>query len=156
MRARPFHRRRSKPVSTDPRELDDDNSPRSLRSEEVADEELTDLEDAEDEELDDEAEDVADVTRTIDDTATDDDSEQASLEELLAQRASVRRGSDASDEDSDIMALASELKARDRESSMTRVAPVRARQEFVCARCHLVKPRVQLADATRGLCRDCV
>jgi hypothetical protein len=142
-------------VSTDRRELDDDNSPRSLGSENAADEELQGLEEVEDEELDDETADAADDSGT-DDDSPDDDSEQASLEELLAQRAAVRRGTDDSDEDSDIMALASELKTNYRESSMTRVAPVRARQEFVCARCHLVKPRVQLADGTRGLCRDCV
>jgi hypothetical protein len=38
----------------------------------------------------------------------------------------------------------------------SRVIPIKDRQEFVCARCRLVKPRVQLADPQRGLCRDCV
>jgi hypothetical protein len=36
------------------------------------------------------------------------------------------------------------------------VVPIKDRQEFVCSNCHLVKARVQLADAARGLCRDCV
>lgn len=135
---------------SDRREVEDfDNS---QRSEAVEDEGLEDLEDVEDEELDETARDEG---SSADDSSAD-DSEQASLEELLAQRAAGRRGTDDSDEDSDIMALASELKKPDHESAMTRVAPVRARQEFVCARCHLVKPRVQLADAERRLCRDCV
>jgi hypothetical protein len=139
-------------VSTDRREVEDfDNS---QRSEAVEDEGLEDLEDVEDEELDDETA-RAEGDSSADDSSAD-DTEQASLEELLAQRAAGRRGTDDSDEDSDIMALASELKKPDHESAMTRVAPVRARQEFVCARCHLVKPRVQLADAERRLCRDCV
>src|SRR5918992_3482640 len=100
-------RRRSKPVSTDRRELDDDNSPRSLGSEDVADVELQDLAEVEDEELDDETADAADDSGT-DDDGTNNDSEQASLEELLAQRAAVRPGAGDSDEDSDNMALASE------------------------------------------------
>jgi Domain of unknown function (DUF4193) len=88
-------------------------------------------------------------------TKADEDPGQASLEELLAQRAAARRGTDDSDDEADIMAFPSES-ARLRESLRTRVAPVRDRQEFVCKRCHLVKPRVQLADQQRGLCRDCV
>ncbi|MGH2755878.1 MAG: DUF4193 family protein, partial [Actinomycetota bacterium] len=37
-----------------------------------------------------------------------------------------------------------------------KLKPVKDQQEFVCARCHLVKKKSQLADEKRGLCRDCV
>lgn len=138
-------------VSIDRRELDDDTS---QQSEALEDEELEDLEDLEDEEL--EHEPSADEEVGDDDESdADEDLDQASLEELLAQRAAARRGTDDADEDSDIMALSSEAKAGSKGSLTTRIAPLRARQEFVCARCHLVKPRVQLADPERGLCRDC-
>jgi hypothetical protein len=138
-------------VSIDRRKLDDDTS---QETEALEDEDLDDLEDVEDPDLDvDPAADEEDDEG--DDSGADEDSEQASLEELLAQRAAARRGTDDSDEDSDIMALSSEAKARTEEPLTTRIAPLRARQEFVCARCHLVKPRVQLANPERGLCRDC-
>lgn len=139
-------------VSIDRRKLDDDTSQESEALED--EEDVEDLDDVADTDLDDEA--VTDEEDDgADDSDADEDSEQASLEELLAQRAAARRGTDDADEDSDIMALSSEGKARSEETLTTRVAPVRARQEFVCARCHLVKPRVQLADPERGLCRDC-
>ena len=138
-------------MSIDRRELDDDTS---RQSEALEDEELEDLEVLEDEEL--EHEPSADEEVGDDDESdADEDSDQASLEELLAQRAAARRGTDEADEDSDIMALSSEAKAGSEGSLTTPIAPLRARQEFVCARCHLVKPRVQLADPERGLCRDC-
>jgi hypothetical protein len=54
------------------------------------------------------------------------------------------------------MALSSEAKTPLREPLPTRVIPIRDREEFVCSRCHLVKAKVQLADAERMLCRDCV
>ena len=80
--------------------------------------------------------------------------EEASLEELLAQRASRRAAEDGEDE-TDIMALASERDVSTTDSLSTRVIPIN-RHEFVCNRCHLVKARSQLADEGRGLCRDCV
>jgi Domain of unknown function (DUF4193) len=141
-------------VSIDRRKLDDDTSQETEALEDEDLEDLEDLEDAEDADLHDES--AADEEDDEgDDSDADEDSDQASLEELLAQRAAARRGTDDADEDSDIMALSSEGKASSEEPLTTRIAPVRARQEFVCARCHLVKPRVQLADAERGLCRDC-
>jgi hypothetical protein len=138
-------------VSIDRRELDDDTS---QQSEALEDEELEDLEVLEDEEL--EHEPSADEEVGDDDESdADEESDQASLEELLAQRAASRRETDDADEDSDIMALSSEAKAGSAGSLITRIGPLRARHEFVCARCHLVKPRVQLADPEQGLCRDC-
>ena len=91
--------------------------------------------------------------------ATDDEDEEdeSSLEELLAQRAAARRGTDESEDDDDIMGLASEPDViPPLEPIPARVIPLKDRQEFVCSRCRLVKARVQLADAERGLCRDCV
>ncbi len=91
--------------------------------------------------------------------ATDDEDEEdeSSLEELLAQRAAARRGTDEPDDDDDLMGLASEPETIPAiEPLPARVIPLKDRQEFVCNRCRLVKARVQLADAERGLCRDCV
>ena len=88
----------------------------------------------------------------------EDEEDEASLDQLLSQRAAARRGSDDSDEDDDdIMALASEKEPRGTaEVPLSRVIPVKDREEFVCQRCYLVKARSQLADAERTLCRDCV
>ena len=90
--------------------------------------------------------------------APDEDEEgAASLDELLAQRAASRRGSDdADDDDDDIMALATERHDKTTDIIVPRVVPIQDRAEFVCDRCHLVKAKSQLADAQRGLCRDCV
>lgn len=88
----------------------------------------------------------------------EDEEDEASLDQLLSQRAAARRGSDDSDEDGDdIMALSSEKEPRGTaEVPLSRVIPVKDREEFVCQRCYLVKARSQLADAERTLCRDCV
>lgn len=75
---------------------------------------------------------------------------------MLAQRAARRGPDDADDETEDIMALSSEAATPVREPLPSRVIPIRDREEFVCNRCHLVKKKVQLADADKGLCRDCV
>jgi hypothetical protein len=80
----------------------------------------------------------------------------ASLDELLAQRAASRRGSDDADDDDDIMSLATERHDKTTDVIAPRVVPIQDRAEFVCNRCHLVKAKSQLADAQRGLCRDCV
>ena len=115
----------------------------------VADEEdiEADAETDEDEEGDDDA------------LATDADEEegdQASLEELIASRTAGRKPADDSEEDSDIMALASEPDEPVIEPLPTKVAPIRDQKEFVCKSCYLVKPRVQMADTKREYCRDCV
>jgi hypothetical protein len=110
-------------------------------------------------ELEDDAEESVDVAGddAVEDEAGlgehDDDSEQASWEELLAERA--KRGADDHDDVSELMALSSEARTPPPERAASRTSPVRDRQEFVCVRCHLVKPRTQLADPQRGLCRDC-
>ena len=131
------------------------------------DEPLADLDDPDIEDTDlelDEDEVVAAVEDEDDeeeeDVALPDEDEeegQASLDELLAQRAAARRGTDDADDDSDIMALSSE---KDEPVALVdlpaRATPIKAGEEFVCKNCFLVKPRVQLADEARGLCRDCV
>lgn len=86
----------------------------------------------------------------------EEDGDQASLEEILAQRAAVRRGSDDADDTDDIMALSSEPQEPIVENVTPLVTPVKDAEEFVCKSCHLVKPRVQLADPKKGYCRDCV
>jgi Domain of unknown function (DUF4193) len=138
-------------VSNEQRELDD------LGGEETSEagEDLDEAEEPEDVvELaeDDDEEDEVDAHAP----AGDDDSEQASLEELLAQRGAKRGGDPSEDDGADIMSLSSESRASAAERLAIRVAPIKEREEFVCMSCHLVKPRVQLADEERGLCRDCV
>ena len=110
----------------------------------------------EDEDVDElEAESAETVAESDATAALGDDTDQASLDELLAKRAASRRGGDDSDEDADIMQFASEPSVGTTERARVTVTPVRDRQEFVCRSCHLVKPRVQLADERRVLCRDC-
>jgi Domain of unknown function (DUF4193) len=99
------------------------------------------------------------ATEEDDDVVTldDDELQQASLEQLRERTARKRLDLD---EDEDLLALVSDpdlpdADLPDAEAAPARVTPIESRQEFVCARCRLVKPRVQLADSARGLCRDC-
>jgi Domain of unknown function (DUF4193) len=145
-------------VDEDALDLSDDRDVDDEDLEEVDAEASFDDHEVEDEVTDDVEALEGDEEEESDDRAAgdeDEDTDQASLDELLAQRAAARWGTEDSDDESEIMALSSEAKSQAKESRATRVTPVRARQEFVCKRCHLVKPRVQLADAQRGLCRDC-
>lgn len=119
-----------------------------------ADEDEIDNEGLEDDELEADEDDEDLALAATDD---EDEEDESSLEELLAQRAAARRGTDDSDDDDDILSLASEPETIPViEPLPASVIPLKDRQEFVCNRCHLVKARVQLADAERGLCRDCV
>ena len=106
---------------------------------------------SDDEELDED--DVEEAEAALEE---EDEGDQASLDELLAQRAAGRRGGDNADDDDDIMALSSEPAEPIAQTIPTSVTPVKAEEEFVCKSCHLVKPKVQLADPKRGYCRDCV
>ena len=86
----------------------------------------------------------------------EDEEDDASLDQLLSQRAAARRTGDDAEDGDDIMALASEKEPRGTvEVPLSRVVPVKDRQEFVCQRCYLVKARSQLTDADKMLCRDC-
>jgi hypothetical protein len=126
------------------------------------DDELVDLDalDDEDEDLDDEDDESADEEKDDEEEAdltvvSDSDSEPTSLEALLDQRSAARRGTDDADEDEDFSDLSSEA-TRAETRAKSKVAPLRNREEFVCKRCFLLKPKVQLADPERMLCRDCV
>lgn len=105
---------------------------------------------------DDDVEDPEEVEAELASSSEEDESDETSLDELLAQRAARRAPDEADDETEDIMALSSEADTPIREPLPSRVIPIRDREEFVCNNCHLVKKRVQLADADKGLCRDCV
>ena len=105
-----------------------------------------------------EADDDEDIEEQEAALATDDEDEgdDASLDELLAQRASTRRGADDIDEDDDdIMALASEKDTPASATLPNKVIPIKDQQEFVCKSCYLVKAKSQLADEARMYCRDC-
>ncbi|HEV2756135.1 MAG TPA: DUF4193 family protein [Actinomycetota bacterium] len=112
------------------------------------------------EELDDDAElegDEDDEELALAGSDDEDEDDESSLEELLAQRAAARRGTDDAEDEDELMGLSSEPDTiPPLEPIPARVIPLKDRQEFVCNRCRLVKARVQLADADRGLCRDCV
>lgn len=107
-----------------------------------------DDEDPDDSDESDDADDEAEPA-----VASGSDEDQASLDEILAKRAAARRGRE--DPEEDIMTLVAGDQEPVAEPLPIRARPMQDRQEFVCNRCHLVKPRVQLADAKRGLCRDC-
>ena len=85
----------------------------------------------------------------------DEESDEASLEELLAQRASARRGGEDAEEEDDIMALSSEKDTPAKTVLPSKVIPIKDQEEFVCKSCYLVKARSQLADEKRMYCRDC-
>lgn len=116
--------------------------------------ELSEPEDLADDE--DDIEDVGDDEDVVVAVADEEEDDESSLEEILAQRASARRAADEPDDDDDIMALTSQREPAGTEPLPTKVVPVQDRQEFVCANCHLVKAKSQLADQNRMLCRDCV
>ena len=118
--------------------------------------ELEEVEENEDdeEEIDDEDLEEEEAKATLGDDDEDDD--EASLDELLAKRSASRRGTDDSDDDDDIMSFVPEPDLGTAEPLPSKLKPVKDQQEFVCANCHLVKKKSQLADEKRGLCRDCV
>jgi hypothetical protein len=130
-----------------------DNSQREADEREYEDD-FDDLDDLDAPESGDEDEDEASPVPADDDVVSlDDELQQASLEQLRDQR-TARKQLDL-DEDEDLLALVSETGEPEGEPTPPRVTPIQNRQEFVCASCRLVKPRVQLADPARGLCRDC-
>lgn len=81
----------------------------------------------------------------------DDDSGDASLEEILTKKPGEGGGGEDEDEES-ILSMGREDRI---ETLSVRVEPKKD-TEFVCQRCYLVKPiRSQLADKKRMYCRDC-
>ena len=131
--------RGSEPVPTDEDEL----------------EEIEETDDDDEEEIDDAdlEEEEAKASMGSDD---DEEDEEASLDELLAKRSASRRGTDDSDDDDDIMSFVPEPDLGSVDPIPSKLKPVKNQEEFVCANCHLVKKKSQLADEKRGLCRDCV
>ncbi|MGH2747973.1 MAG: DUF4193 family protein [Actinomycetota bacterium] len=139
-----------------------------LRDEEADELEALDDEDDQDLDLEDLEDDLEDLDEDEDDDEGADEDEEAddeddvggqeSLEELLDQKPSPKRGAARpdSDEDTDIMALTSERDDRVGARLPSRVTPIKDKEEFVCRGCYLVKSKWQLADKERGLCRDCV
>ena len=124
----------------------------------LGEDDLVEDDDEESVEVEEEEDEAVAVVEDEDDT--DDvveDSDSTSLEELLARRTASRSVSDDpdEDEDEDLLALSSEAR-RKASPPKSKVTPIRNREEFVCKRCFLLKPKVQLADAERMLCRDCV
>ena len=101
------------------------------------------------------AEDLEDEEAALQTDDEDEDGDEASLEELLAQRASSRRGADDVEEEDDIMSLSSEKDTPAVTALPSKVIPIKDQQEFVCKSCYLVKARSQLADPERMYCRDC-
>ena len=137
------------------RPADELEDPEDLEEEEDVEVDLAEVAAVDDDETDDtdESDDADEEAGPAVASGDDEDSDQASLEEILAKRASARRGRD--DPEEDIMTLVGGDQDPVAEPLPIRARPMQDRQEFVCKRCHLVKPRVQLADAKRGLCRDC-
>ena len=134
-------------------ELDEESEDDDLDADDELDIEEFEADAAEAEDEDEDEDEDEEAQANADD---EDESGSASLDELLAQRTAARRGTDDSDED-DIMSLTEEDDGADEaEALVTPILPIREQQEFVCNRCRLVKLKSQLADAQRGLCRDCV
>lgn len=123
------------------------------KEEDLGAEAIEDLDELDPEELDDLDPEDEDAALPV--PEEDDGTDEASLDEILSQRAAVKPDEETDEED--IMSLVSEsAEAPAAEPLPTRVVPIKDRQEFVCNSCHLVKARSQLADERRGLCRDCV
>ena len=120
-------------------------------------------EDLEDEDLgEDVAPEALDASEEDDDeeddaalTEDEEEGDEASLDELLAERSKSRRGGEEAEEEEDLMSLVPEPDVAIEEVLPVKVIPVKDQEEFVCARCHLVKKKSQLVDEGRQLCRDC-
>ena len=132
-------------VSQQDKDIDD------YEEEGLAEDQLDEPELDEDEEYDDDLDDEEE------EVAVEDESEDSSsLEEILSQRSARAVVDEEDDDEPDIVGFGVDEDAPVSASLPTKVVPIKARQEFVCTRCHLVKARVQLADPERTLCRDCV
>jgi hypothetical protein len=156
----------SRPVIADEESLEtleeEDQEEEALDEEDLDDELVDELDDDldEDEDLDEDDDEEAEAESEEEeedeaDEVVAEDSDSTSLEELLARRSAARKGTDDPDEVDDLIALSSEAARRDSRAK-SKVTPLRNREEFVCKSCFLLKPKVQLADSKRMLCRDCV
>jgi hypothetical protein len=83
----------------------------------------------------------------------DDDSADASLDEILTKKPEERPAPDEEEDEESILSLGRD----DRVETLSVKVEPKKDTEFVCRNCHLVKPiRSQLADKKRMFCRDCV
>jgi hypothetical protein len=104
-------------------------------------------------EVEDEEENAPDAEEEADEDAAGAQAEpeeegEASLEEVLAKKPDEHE----EDDDESILALGRDERT---ETLSVKVEPKKD-TEFVCRKCHLVKPiRSQLVDKARMLCRDC-
>lgn len=104
----------------------------------------------EDEELDDDGEDAADLE--ADDSVPPraaEGEEVESIQDLLVKQEA--REEEEEEEDESVLALTREERL---EPLAVKVVPPQP-TEFICKSCYLVKHRSQLKDKTRQLCRDC-
>jgi hypothetical protein len=145
-------------------EIEEDDDDVEVDDEDIVLDDDLDVDDDLDADLDDEvavlddedADDDEDTKGTSDDEDEDDEDTEASLDEILAERAKAELVVvDDDDDDDDLLELVSD-DTKGVTPLRAKITPVKEKQEFVCARCHLVKNRAQMADPKRGLCRDCV
>jgi hypothetical protein len=101
-------------------------------------------------------------TRTAAATAGDDDEEEpdpddveADLDTILKDRIAAGDDEEEEEEEEKPGRVTKAPEGEDGAEGGTRVAPRKA-GEFVCTSCFLVKPNMQLADAKKKLCLDCV
>ena len=83
----------------------------------------------------------------------DDDTGDASLEEILTKKPEERPAPEEEEEEDSILSLGREERI---ETLSVKVVPPDPNKEFTCRNCYLVKHRSQLADKKRMFCRDCV
>lgn len=125
---------------------------------EIIDDDLVlddDLEADDDLAVDDEVDEVEAEAEAETAEEEEDEDTEASLDEILDQRAKAELVAVNDDDDDDLLELVSEEVAGVT-PLRAKITPIKEKQEFVCARCHLVKNRSQMADPKRVLCRDCV
>jgi hypothetical protein len=83
----------------------------------------------------------------------DDETGDASLEEILTKKPEDRPAPEEEEEEEDsILSLGREERI---ETLSVKVVPPDPNKEFTCRKCYLVKHRSQLADKKRMYCRDC-
>ena len=115
------------------------------------DEFLAETEAEEEEEFPDDVPEGELTDEPVEEPATEDAGDE-SLEDILATRQEDRLTAGEEEDEESILSLDREERL---ETLAVRVVP-KQESEFVCQKCHLVKPiRSQLADRKRMYCRDC-
>jgi hypothetical protein len=83
----------------------------------------------------------------------DDETGDASLEEILTKKPEDRPAPEEEDDEDSILSMGREERI---ETLSVKVIPPDPNKECTCRNCYLVKHRSQLADKKRMFCRDCV